>query len=151
MACRDETTGGPPWPNPLFLNTVLLGGTVAEKIAAAGDAGFDQIELWREDVEQFEGGADRLKEQITQQALGLTDLQVLSDFDGAPADKRDAKRRDAEAMLDTAAKVGADTVLAPASTDQNCDSGRIAGDMRWFTRIASTRGLRIAYEGMAWS
>ena len=35
-----------------FLNTILLGGSSTEaKLSAAKDAGFDQVELWRQDVE----------------------------------------------------------------------------------------------------
>jgi len=34
----------------LFLNTVLLGGTAEAKLAAARAAGFEQVELWRQDV-----------------------------------------------------------------------------------------------------
>lgn len=42
--------------NPLFINTVILGGTPEEKIEAAAQAGFSQIELWRQDVEKAGGG-----------------------------------------------------------------------------------------------
>lgn len=137
--------------NPLFINTILLGGKPTEKIAAASAAGFDQIELWRQDVEAYDGNPEGLGRWIQQQAMGLTDYQVLPDFDGAPDDIRENKRAEALSMLDAAVKLGATTVLAPASTDRRCIANRINDDMRWLAREAASRQLRIAYEGMAWS
>lgn len=137
--------------NPLFLNTILLGGSTRDKIHAASKAGFAQIELWRQDVEAFAPGAEALGPTLADQDLGLTDYQVLLDFDGAPDTKREAKRREALSMLDTAVRVGAGTLLTPASTDRDCVSGRVVEDMAWLASEAAGRGLRIAYEGMAWS
>lgn len=134
----------------LFINTILLGGSTHDKVTAAAKAGFDQIELWRQDVEQY-GDALALPSLLQQQSIGLTDYQVLLDFDGAPGIQRDSKRAQALSMLDTAAQVGADTLLVPASTDPGCDPSRIVEDMRWLAREAAARGLRIAHEGMAWS
>ena len=136
---------------PLFLNTILLGGTTAEKIEAAAAAGFDQIELWRQDVEQAGGDAAAVADRLRQAGLGLTDYQVLLDFDGAPDSKREAKRAEAVAMLDTAVTVGAGTLLVPASTDYACRPERVVEDMRWLAREAAARGLKVAHEGMAWS
>ncbi|MEW7848758.1 sugar phosphate isomerase/epimerase family protein [Massilia aurea] len=135
--------------NPLFVNTILLGGSSRAKIAAARTAGFDQIELWRQDVEAESGGAAGIVQALD--GIGLTDFQVLMDFDGAPGARRDAKRRDALQMLDLAAQLGAGTVLTPASTDPDCDAARIVDDLVWLAQQAAVRQLRIAYEGMAWS
>lgn len=137
--------------NPLFLNTILLGGSTHDKLRAASQAGFAQIELWRQDVDGFAPGADELKIELATSGLGLTDYQVLLDFDGAPDGKREAKRQEALSMLDTAARVGATTLLTPASTDADCVSSRVIEDMAWLAREAAKCGLRIAYEGMAWS
>lgn len=52
-------------------------------------------------------------------------------------------------MLDTA-KVGARTVLTPACTNHDCVAERIDDDMCWLARQAASRGVGIAYEGMAW-
>ncbi|MHC1479046.1 sugar phosphate isomerase/epimerase family protein [Frateuria aurantia] len=135
----------------LFINTILLGGTTAEKIEAAKTAGFDQIELWRQDLEQLGNDAAAAARLLDQASIGLTDYQVLLDFDGAPDSKRAAKRAEAVSMLDTAVAVGATTLLVPASTDFACRPERIVEDMRWLAREAGQRGLRIAHEGMAWS
>lgn len=136
--------------NTLFINTVLLGGTVADKIAAACAAGFDAVEVWRQDVEAG-GGAAPVRTALADRALGLVDYQVLLDFDGAPDSKRDAKRREALAMLETGHALGAHTLLAPASTDPDCVTERVVADIGWLADRAGEFGMRIAYEPMAWS
>ncbi|WP_347558730.1 sugar phosphate isomerase/epimerase family protein [Robbsia sp. KACC 23696] len=137
--------------NPLFINTILLGGPTVQKLAAAKAAGFAQVELWRQDVEAYDAGAAALGRHLRQIELGLTDHQVLLDFDGAPDEIRDAKRQEAIALLDRAQALGANTVLVPASTHKACVAARVVDDLRWLAREAATRGLRVAYEGMAWS
>ena len=137
--------------HPLFLNTILLGGSTADKIAAAGSAGFGQIELWRQDVDAHPEGAPGVLQALARARLGLTDFQVLLDFDGAPGERRTAKRQEALQMLDLAVQLGATTLLAPASTDPGCDPSRIVDDLAWLARQAAARGLRVAYEAMAWS
>lgn len=135
--------------NPLFINTVLMGGSSQAKIAAATGAGFDQIELWRQDVDAMPRGAAGIV-----QALGNivpTDFQVLMDVDGAPGAKRNVKREEAVRMLDMAMQLDAGTLLVPASTDPDCDPARVVDDLVWLAQEAAARRLRIAYEGMGWS
>lgn len=137
--------------NPLFINTVLLGGTPEEKIQAAATAGFSQLELWRQDVEAATGNTADIANLLKGHNLALTDYQVLLDFDGAPDEMRQSKRDEALQMLATAVSLGATTLLTPASTDQNCVAGREEEDIRWLAREAGKRGLRVAFEAMAWS
>ncbi|KAB7894762.1 TIM barrel protein [Rouxiella sp. S1S-2] len=137
--------------NPLFINTVCLGGSTEEKLRAVQAAGFNQVELWRQDVESFGGDTAGVRTLLNALALELTDYQVLLDFDGAPDNIREEKRQEAIRMLDTAFELGATTLLAPASTHKKCVADRVEEDLRWLARQAASRGLRIAYEGMAWS
>jgi 4-hydroxyphenylpyruvate dioxygenase len=137
--------------NPLFINTVCLGGTTDDKLRAAHDAGFQQVELWRQDVEASGGDTAGIKTLLQKLPVGLTDYQVLLDFDGAPDSIREDKRHEALRMLDTAVALGANLLLTPACTHKECVGERIEEDLRWLARQAGQRGLRIAYEGMAWS
>lgn len=137
--------------NPLFINTVLLGGSTEEKLKAASQAGFDQVELWRQDVEAASGDASDVARLLDNHRLALTDYQVLLDFDGAPDDQRESKRQEALQMLDTAVELGATTLLTPASTHQGCIADREEEDIRWLARQAGKRGLHVAFEAMAWS
>ena len=137
--------------NKLFINTVCLSGTTQEKLRAAHAAGFDQVELWRQDVEATDGDCGGIKDLLAALPIALTDYQVLLDFDGAPDSLREDKRQEAIQMLDTAVKLGATTVLTPACTHKDCVKERVEDDLRWLVNEAAQRGLRIAYEGMAWS
>lgn len=137
--------------NKLFINTVLLGGTTEEKIRAAADAGFSQIELWRQDIEAAGGNPAEIVCRLQHHNLGLTDYQVLLDFTGAPEEMQKQKREEALAMLDTAAALGATTLLAPASTHPDCMAERETDDLYWLSREAAKRDLRVAFEAMAWS
>lgn len=137
--------------NPLFLNTVLLGGTTEEKLFSASKAGFQQVELWRQDIDMMDGDIDLLNEDLQKLKLSLTDYQVLLDFDGAAEPFRQAKRNEALTMLDVAEKIGAKTLLVPANTNISCMKENIEQDLRWLVDQASKRNIRIAYEAMAWS
>ncbi len=137
--------------NPTFINMILLGGTPEQKIEAARSAGFDQVEIWRQDVEAHSGGPHGLGSKLRENGIGVTDFQVVRDFEGAPGALREEKRRDALFMLETAERLGTDTVLVTASSDPGCIADHIDDDLRWLTREAASRGLRIAYEGLAWS
>ena len=95
--------------------------------------------------------ANAVRRQLDRLRLGLSDYQVLLNFDGAPGDRCTAKREEALVMLSTAVKVGATTILAPASTDKACDRTRIIEDLGWLASQAVRRGLKVACEGMAWS
>lgn len=136
---------------PLFLNTVLLGGTTEQKLSAIAAAGFQQAELWQQDVSESDGHAEGVRQLLASLGVALTDYQVLLDFDGAAQEYRASKRQQAIEILDTAVKVGASTVLVPANTDSGCQQEKIVEDMRWLVAEAEQRGLRIAYEAMCWS
>lgn len=122
-----------------------------QKIEAARSAGFDQIEIWREDVEAHQDGPLNLGSKLRDLGVGVADYQVVRDFDGAPDLLREEKRAQVICMLDTAVQLGTNTVLVTASSDPACIAARINDDLRWLTREAAARGLRIAYEGLAWS
>jgi 4-hydroxyphenylpyruvate dioxygenase len=137
--------------NPLFVNTILLGGTPTQKIAAARAAGFEQIEILTHDVDGYDGSPEDLGHWLQELGVGLTDYQVLREFDGAPDNLREKKRTEALSILNVASRIGADTVLITASSDPGCIAANIDDDLRWLAGEAATRGLRIAYEGLAWS
>ncbi len=131
---------------PAFLNLVLLSGEPEEKLQAAREAGFDQVEIWREDVEACHGGAARL----AQQGLGFTNLQVLRDFSGAPGELRLQKRDELRQFIQMAKALGCNTIQAPATTRDDCIEEQIDEDLRWLASEAARFDMRIMYEPMAW-
>jgi len=128
--------------NLTFLNLVLLQGEPSEKLRAAHQAGFDQVEIWREDAEKM--GA-------VQPLPGFTNLQVLRDFTGAPDSERQHKRDELHAFIRLAKSIGCDTIQAPATTRPDCIAQRIDEDLCWLAAEAARHKMRIMYEPMAWS
>lgn len=136
--------------NPKFLNLVLLNGEPEEKLCAARAAGFDQVEIWREDAERSAGGSAALAQLAGQHGLGFTNLQVLRDFTGAPDGERQKKREELRQFIQLAQALGCDTIQAPASTREDCVVEKIDEDLRWLASEAARYQMRIMYEPMAW-
>lgn len=130
--------------NPKFLNLVLLNGEPEEKLRAARAAGFEQVEIWRDDVQ---ASTPQLAKQLQ---LGFTNLQVLRDFTGAPDRERQQKREELRQFIQIAQTIGCDTIQAPASTREDCVASRIDEDLRWMASEAARYNMRIMYEPMAW-
>ncbi|MET0290212.1 MAG: sugar phosphate isomerase/epimerase family protein [Pseudoxanthomonas sp.] len=139
----------PRLTGPRFLNTVLLGGSTPAKLTAAARAGFAQVELWQQDMDGC--SQDEMLRILSDGSLALTDVQVLLDFDGASDGTRVGKYHEAEQLLVLAGQLGAPAVLVPANTASDCDAQKVMRDLRWLCRRADQIGLRVAYEGMAWS
>src|SRR3954449_8264945 len=154
--------------------TVCLSGTLEEKLAAAAGAGFAGIELFEADLlgspaaaagagfdgmELFE--ADLLGSPLAPaevraraDALGLAiDLyQPFRDFEAVAPEQLERNLRRAEHKLDVMDALGTDTMLvcsnvAPDATD---DDALAAAQLRALAELAGARGMRIAYEALAW-
>ncbi|EGH71489.1 hypothetical protein [Pseudomonas syringae] len=107
--------------NKTFLNFILLGGTTEQKILATSKAGFDEAEIWQEDVRAYPGSQGDLRAQLQRSALRLQDVMVLRDFVGAPSHLHEEKRSQAARMLDLAVAIRTDTLQSPATTLSDCD------------------------------
>lgn len=131
--------------NPKFLNLVLLNCEPEQKLRAARAAGFEQVEIWRNDVE---ASTPQLAQQL---GLSFTNLQVLRDFTGAPDREQLQKREELRQFIRVAQAIGCDTIQAPATTREDCVAERIDEDLRWMASEAARYNMRIMYEPMAWS
>ena len=137
--------------NPTFLNLVLLEGNPLTLLHAAKQAGFDEVEIWQENVQAAEGGAAAIRAQAQRLNLGFTNCQVLRDFAGAPLALREEKRQQAQQFFQLAQAIGCHTIQAPACTRKDCQANLIDDDLRWLSAEAARHDLRVMYEPMAWS
>ena len=135
----------------VFLNTILLGGSVRDKLEAAAAAGFDAVEVWREDVAACPGGAGEVRAMAADLGLEIADIMVLRDATGLPDGLREAKRAETLAVMDLALALGAACVQSPATMIAECVADRIDADLAWMADQAAARGLVISYEATAWS
>ena len=132
--------------------TTTLGGSLAQKIEAASRAGFEGLELFEAEVHEGEIGPDDIRARFEGQSVRLVDWFPLRDYEGMPDDMRDEARRRAVASLDFAAAIGAPMVMTCSNTDADalCDDDAIVADLRALGDMAAERGLRVAYEALAW-
>ncbi len=132
--------------------TVCLSGTLERKLEAAATAGFDGVELFEPDL--TESGLAPANVRRTADRLGLrVDLfQPFRDFEGVtPTQLADNLER-AHATFDVMEQLGADTLLvcssvAPEAID---DDALAAEQLHALAERAHARGLRVAYEALAW-
>src|SRR4051812_26641723 len=128
--------------------TVCLSGTLAEKLEAAAAAGFDGVELFEPDVIASPRRPAEVRERLAELGLTLDLYQPFRDFEGVPAP--DFAR--AEAKFDVMAELGAELLLVCSSVSPEAvdDDALAAAQLRELAERAAARGLRIAYEALAW-
>lgn len=128
--------------------TVCLSGTLDEKLAAAARAGFDGIELFEADLLNSPLAPDEVRRLAGELGLTIDLYQPFRDFEAVP--EPDLRR--AEAKFDVMEQLGAPTLLvcsnvSPAAID---DDALAAAQLHALAERAADRGLRIAYEALAW-
>jgi 4-hydroxyphenylpyruvate dioxygenase len=132
--------------------TVCLSGTLEDKLAAAGRAGFDGVEIFEPDLV----GSGLSPEEVGARAadLGLTiDLyQPFRDFEGVAPEQLQRNLRRAEAKFELMQRLGASTVLvcSNVSSDAIDDDALAAEQLHLLAERAAEHGIRVAYEALAW-
>ncbi|WP_307451714.1 MULTISPECIES: bifunctional sugar phosphate isomerase/epimerase/4-hydroxyphenylpyruvate dioxygenase family protein [Microbacterium] len=132
--------------------TVCISGTLADKLHACAEAGFDGVEIFEPDLlaapespEEIAALADRL-------GLSLDLYQPMRDVEGVDEQAFAAVLRRAEAKFQLMNRLGINLVLccsnvATATIDDDAVS---ADQLRRLGDLAEGYGIRIAYEALAW-
>jgi 4-hydroxyphenylpyruvate dioxygenase len=132
--------------------TVCLSGTLEEKLEAAAAAGFDGVELFEADLLASPLEPADVRERAD--ALGLTiDLyQPFRDFEAVPPELLERNLRRAEAKLELMDELGAPALLVCSNVSPEAidDDALAAAQLRALADRAAARGLRVAYEALAW-
>ena len=128
--------------------TVCLSGTLDEKLEATGRAGFDGIELFEPDLIASPLQPAEVAQRLAELGLTLDLYQPFRDFEAMP--EPDFAR--AEAKFALMQELGAELLLvcsnvSPVAID---DDALAAAQLRELAERAAARGLRIAYEALAW-
>lgn len=132
--------------------TVSLSGPLTRKLQAAAEAGFDAVEIFENDLVTAVEPPEEIRARSAGLGLETTLYQPLRDVEAVPATRLPDARRRAERALDRAARIGAAEVLvcsntAPWAVD---DDALAAEQLSALADLAAERGLRIAYEALAW-
>ncbi len=118
--------------------TVSVSGTLAEKLAAAAEAGFDAVEIFENDLVVCPLNPAQLRRRAS--ALGLTiDLyQPFRDLDSSCDERFHANLRRAERKFELMHDLGTDTMLvcSNVSADAVTDDARLVEQLQAAAELA---------------
>ncbi|QRP43473.1 bifunctional sugar phosphate isomerase/epimerase/4-hydroxyphenylpyruvate dioxygenase family protein [Amycolatopsis sp. FDAARGOS 1241] len=138
--------------NRRAIATVCLSGTLEDKLTAAAAAGFDGVEIFENDLIASPWSPKRVRERCAELGLTVDLYQPFRDFEAVPPLVLAANLRRAERKFDVMEQLGADTMLVCSSVSPDAvdDDDLAAEQLRTLAEHAAQRGLRIAYEALAW-
>lgn len=136
----------------LDIATVCLSGTLEDKLVAAAAAGFTGVEIFENDLISVPWSPAEVRNRCADLGLRIDLYQPFRDFEAVPPEVFAANLRRAERKFDVMAALGADTMLVCSSVapDAVDDDDLAAEQLRELASRAAERGLRIAYEALAW-
>src|ERR1044071_7929204 len=139
-------------PVRLGIATVCLSGTLEDKLTAVAAAGFDGVEIFENDLVVSPWSPKQLRQRCADQGLTIDLYQPFRDFEAVPPDVLAANLRRAEHKFDVMTALGVDTVLVCSSVSPDAidDDDLAAEQLHLLATRAEARGLRIAYEALAW-
>ncbi len=132
--------------------TVSLSGTLDEKLAAIAAARFRGVEIFENDLLSFDGTPAEVRGIAEGLGLKIITFQPFRDFEGMPGAQRDRVFARAERKFDLMAELGCDLLLVCSNVSPEALGGidRAAADFRELGERAQKRGLRVAFEALAW-
>lgn len=132
--------------------TVCLSGTLEDKLSAAAQAGFDGVEIFEPDLVASSWSPSRIRGHCVDSGLSVDLFQPFRDFDAQDPAALAGNLRRAERKFDLMAELGADTVLVCSSVWPQAvtDDDQLAEQLHALATRAGERGIRIAYEALAW-
>ncbi|WP_181777363.1 bifunctional sugar phosphate isomerase/epimerase/4-hydroxyphenylpyruvate dioxygenase family protein [Amycolatopsis pittospori] len=139
-------------PGDTAIATVCLSGTLEDKLSAASAAGFDGVEIFENDLIASRRSPSEIRRLCADLGLSIDLYQPFRDFEAVPPDVLRANLRRAERKFDLMAELGADTVLVCSSVSPDAvdDDDLAASQLHELASLAATRGIRVAYEALAW-
>ncbi|UUV32805.1 sugar phosphate isomerase/epimerase and 4-hydroxyphenylpyruvate domain-containing protein [Amycolatopsis roodepoortensis] len=132
--------------------TVCLSGTLEDKLAAAAAAGFHGVEIFENDLIASRRTPSEIRRLCADLGLTIDLYQPFRDFEAVPPDVLRANLRRARRKFDLMAELGADTVLVCSSVSPDAvdDDDLAAEQLHELASLAASRGIRVAYEALAW-
>jgi len=136
----------------LSIATVCLSGTLEDKLAAAAAARFQGIEMFEHDLIASPWSPRQVRQECDRRGLSIDAYQPFRDFEAVPPDLFAANLRRAELKFDVLEKLGVDTMLVSSSVSPDAvdDDDLATEQLNELATRAQRRGLRIAYEALAW-
>jgi 4-hydroxyphenylpyruvate dioxygenase len=132
--------------------TVSISGTLAEKLTAIARARFDGVEIFENDLIASAMSPAEVRRRLADLGLAVDLYQPFRDFEAMPPDRFAHNLRRARRKLDVMAELGATTLLVCSNVSELAidDDELAAGQLRQLAELAHDRGVRVAYEALAW-
>src|SRR5882724_3534343 len=132
--------------------TVSLSGSLSEKLEAIAAAKFDAVEIFDNDLVTFSGTPADVCHACRDLGLDIVTLQPFRDFEGMPPGQRERVFARAERKFDVMQELGTDLLMICSNVAPESLGGidRAAADLHELGERAAKRGLRIAFEALAW-
>ncbi|GAA2851584.1 sugar phosphate isomerase/epimerase and 4-hydroxyphenylpyruvate domain-containing protein [Pseudonocardia halophobica] len=132
--------------------TVCLSGALEDKLPAAAAAGFDGVEIFEPDLVASPMPPGEVRLRCADLGLSIDLYQPFRDLDSTDPERFAANLRRAEHKFGVMEALGTDTVLVCSSVapDAVADVDLLAEQLHALAERAAARGLRIAYEALAW-
>ncbi|MES1263019.1 MAG: TIM barrel protein, partial [Peristeroidobacter soli] len=132
--------------------TISVNGPLRTKLRAIADAGFEYVEIFESDLLASPESVPVIGAMMRDLGLTCVAFQPFRDFEGMPATERRRVFDRAERKFDVLQELGTDLMLVSSNVSPAAlaDRGRIVDDFRELGERAAARGLRVAYEALAW-
>ncbi|WP_200330404.1 bifunctional sugar phosphate isomerase/epimerase/4-hydroxyphenylpyruvate dioxygenase family protein [Leucobacter sp. L43] len=132
--------------------TVCLSGQLAEKLHACAEAGFDGVEIMDADLVAAPESPEEIRALCARLGLRIDMFQPFRDAEGVPESDFAEVLRRAEAKFEVMERLGTDLMLlcSNVATATIGDDETLVRQLGEFADRAAARGIRIAYEALAW-
>ncbi|WP_020683520.1 bifunctional sugar phosphate isomerase/epimerase/4-hydroxyphenylpyruvate dioxygenase family protein [Marinobacterium rhizophilum] len=134
------------------LATVTISGSLQEKLRAAAKAGFDGIEIFENDLTQFDGTPRDVRQMADDLGLEIIALQPFRDFEAMPEPWRTQNFYRAQRKFELMHELGTKRMLICSNVSPHVidDRDRAAADLHELAEMARHEGFMIGYEALAW-
>lgn len=132
--------------------TVSLSGMLREKLQAAAAAHFDGVEIFENDLLQFPGSPAEVRRICEDLGLAIDMFQPFRDFDGTTDAQVKRNLERAARKFDLMAELGTSLILVCSNVQPEAlgAPGLLAEQFAQLAELAGQRGMRVAYEALAW-
>lgn len=132
--------------------TVSLSGMLREKLQAAAAAHFDGVEIFENDLLQFPGTSTDVRRMCDDLGLTIDMFQPFRDFDATTPAQLARNLKRAEYKFDVMQELGTPLMLVCSNVQPDAlgDVDQLSEQFHQLAEHAGRRGLRIAYEALAW-
>lgn len=137
---------------PKSIATVSLSGTLPDKLEAAAAAGFDGVEIFEADLLAFDGSPRDVHKMAEDLELGIFMFQPFRDFEGMDPRQYQRNLDRLERKFDVMEMLGTNLLLLCSNVQPHAGNNpaQLAAELAELAERAGKRGMRVAYEALAW-